>query len=453
MKALFGWLLKSGSVTSAPEPERTTITPTEAPDDYAIVILVAAIEGKDGASISSRIADGFASLPKVGIKRTEQTVMLSGEKSESDDLIVASEQGRDLLFQHGADVLVWGGVNEAESTVHIRFLSLNPAPEGRPGAIDGADVLELPVPLSADMEDLVIACAVAAGALNRTGSKTDAMTLVHDYTARVRRLVDSGLENLAPRQRLSALINIANVVATDSRGEGGTLRLQDAVTVYRKAIGLVSSDTPGVQQARLHSHLAVAFQSLAVDDRTAGSLENVVASYQATIASLQKTLHAREWGQAHVGLGLAFYRLALKSDRAKLMKESVLAFREALTVFSKEASPGKWADVMNHIGVVMTAMGEEINNNGMLEQALKIFNETLVIRRRETAPILWAQTNNNMGASAFALAKRIKDKALMEQAAMAFESAAEVYRGTGQVQRVQVIEKNIALVQRRMEAL
>ncbi len=453
IKALMDWLIKSKPAAQPAEPKQKNFVPTQTSIDAALAVLVANMDGPDGATISGRIADGLSRLSGVHVSRTDQHITIPNGTSMTDSLVAASELGRDCLFKHDADILIWGAVGETGAGLTVRFLPLNPVPDGRPGAFGLGDQLDIPVQFSAEIADVIAACAVATGGPTRNGSRTAAMKLVHESMDRIRLLAESGLGSLDAAQRLTVLIAVANVVATDSRGKGGQDSLRDAISIYGKAIAAIPTDTDGVRRALLHSHLALALQAMASGDEGTESLEQAVASYQAAIAVLHKSSHAQDWAMAHMRLGLALYRLAVKSGRSKLMKEAVLALKQALTVFTKESSPGKWAEVMNHIGVIMTGLGEDMANNKILEQALKIFGEALVVRKREMVPTLWAQTNNNMGAAAFALAKRTKNKAMMEQAAMAFEGAVDVYRQSGKSPRIHVIEKNLKLVQRRLEVM
>ena len=452
-KALMSWLTKSSSAPKAVELEHRNFAPSETAAGDALAVLVADMDGPNGVGVSARIADGLSRLSGVRVVQMNQHITTPSAESMIDGLMAVAEQGRDWLFEHDADILIWGAVDETTQGITLRFLPLNPAPEGRVGAFGLGDQLDIPVRYSAELEDLIVACTLAAGGPTRNGPKAATMVLIHEFAARVKLLADSDLSGLGPAQRMAVLGNIANVVAADSRGEGGQDRLRGAVSIYRQAIAAIPADTDSARQALLHSHLAIALQTMAVGNNSAELLEQVVASYQAAIALLQKTTHAQDWALMHMRLGLALYRLAVQSGQAKLMKDAVLALRQALTVYTKESRPGKWAEVMNHMGVTMTALGEDLANDKVLEQAMNVFNEALAIRKREVVAILWAQTTNNMGAAAFALAKRTKNKAMMEQAAMAFEGAAEVYRDAGQNKRVHVIEKNLQLVQRRLSVM
>lgn len=454
MKALLGWLTKGSPDAKENARERNGFVPSgTASTSESLAVLVADLEGPDGAALSARIADALSRLRGVRVERASQSLTLPPGMAVIEGLMAASEQGRDWLYKQNADVLVWGAIEGTGRMAEIRFLPLNTAPESRPGVIGMGDHLDLPARYPSELEDVIIACAVAVGGPVRNGPKADAMDLVHEFADRIRILVDTGLDQIEPGQRLTILSNIANVLATDSRGQGGTAALHESISVYKKAVAAIPRETDGARQALLHNHLAVAQQALAATEDNDTYLEHAIESYRAAISVLQKSRHAQDWALAHMRLGLAVYRLALKTGRAKMMKHAVDSLQQSLTVYTKDKSPGKWAEVMNHIGVVMTALGEELTNNTMLEKAVSVFNESLSVRKREMVPTLWAQTTNNLGAAAFSLAKRTANKPLMEQAALAFEGAADVYREAGQSKRVYVIEKNLARVQRRLEVM
>ncbi len=456
---LFDWLVKSRPSGAAKPLEQKKISQdlTDTGLNSILSVLVADLSGPGGSAASDRITDGFRALEDVTVHRLNQAVSFPGSTEGyggADGLMAAEEQCRDWLFQLRADVLVWGAVDNVTKGLSLRFISLNPAPEGRAGAMGTQERLDIPEQYSSELESVIIASALAVGGPMRTGPKAAAIKALHERASHVRALVKSGLESLSPIQRLSVLAGIGNIVAADGVATGASDTLSTAVEIYSKAVQTMPAETDSLQQAALHWHLAGTLLALASDSSTeTESLEQAVESCQASVNALDENRHARDWAQAQIRLGLATYRYAIRSGQAKLLKESVVALRKSLGVFSKAVSPGKWAEVMNQIGVIMTAMGEEINNDVILQQAMKVFNETLSVRKRETTATLWAQTTNNMGAAAFALGKRSRDKALMEKAALAFEGAAEVYREVGQNKRVHVIEKNLNLVQRRLEVM
>lgn len=459
---LLGWLVKSkptakaNQVKAEGEKEQKEFVPAnaEAEEDVVLSVLVADMEGLGGAGISDHVADSFSSLVNVKTQRLNQTLSMPKKATSSDGVLIVMEQGRDLLHQHKAEVLIWGKIDELGTTASLRFISLKPAPEGRPGAIGPLDQLDIPSKYPPEMEDVVIAHALAVVAPSLGKARADTKALLHDYASRIKLLIDYGPDNLTVEQNLSVLSGIANVTALDAVANKGGKGLEAAKVLYEKAISLIPDEQVGLQRANLYFHLADLLQVMSganVNDTEL--VGQVVTCCEKAIEALDEASHPLDWAQAHMRLGLALYRKALRVGKANLMKEAVLALKQSLRVFKKTTSPGKWAEVMNHSGVIMTAMGEQINNDAILQQALKVFNESLEIRKRTVAPILWAQTTNNMAAAAFALAKRQKDKSLMDKAAMAFDGAAEVYREAGQVKQAHVIEKNMNKVRRRLEIM
>ncbi len=461
--ALFGWLTKPKNASNpnvkasvVAEREQGNFAPVDADSEGgpALSILVASFGGHEGAFVTDKVTDCLSSLNDVKVLRLNQSLQPPNGMFTMEGLTAASEQGRDILFSHNADVLIWGNVDDQNSTASLRFVSINPPPEGRPGAFMVNDQLDIPSSFPLEFEDVVAACALATAGYSIDKSKKDIRSSLHDYASRIKPLIEYGPGNLSSVQRISLYTAIANVIAVDVMTNGKGKNLESAAELYRKVISLIPSDFDGPRQAVLQTHLADTLQVLsAVDDKNAELTEQAVQCFQASLAGLDEKKHPQEWAQTQVRLGLALYRHAIRANQTKLMKEAVLAMKQSLKVYDRKVHPGKWAEVMNHSGVIMTAMGEEINNDAILQQAIRVFSETLEIRRRETAPVLWAQTTNNLGAAAFALAKRQKDKSLMDKAAMAFEGAADVYREAGQVKRVSVIEKNLNRVQRRLEIM
>ncbi|MBT4889647.1 MAG: hypothetical protein HON65_08855 [Rhodospirillales bacterium] len=442
VKAVMSWLLKS----EADKPEAAqhkSFAPSGTDTDNVVSILIADLDGPEGASATSRITDILVRVEGAMVKRTGRTLSIPTKaKTPVEGLLSAAETGREWLKAEQADILIWGRVEPAGKVLSLRFLPLNGAPEGRAGAIGVGDELDLPLHYSTEVDDVIAAATLCASSSTQVGSRTTFISKLNEIALQVEPLGAIEIPGLDQVQLVAALQVIANVMFTNARGNLESQK--SALTVYLRAIRLIPKDLfDGARQALLYSQYAAALQAVGAKSNNLESYEQAVESYKSAIAVLDMAVHPHDWALSNIRLGLASYHLARRSEQPKIMNNAILALEQSLRVFTKDSHPGRWAEVKNHIGVVMTTMGESLSNNTLLERAVAAFDESLDIRKREQVVLLWAQTTNNLGAAAFALAKRTEDMALMQQAAYAFEGAMQVYLQIGQEKRAHIIGKNL----------
>lgn len=414
--------------------------------------LVADVHGPDGAAVSARVGDILSRAGDISVDRHSRSLKVSRGKDYIEALAHAAETGRGWMRSRGAHVLVWGEADGTGMRLTLRFLPARPEAEGTAGAFGLGDSLDIPTRFPGELDDVVIATALAAGAASVPAPRDEVNALLAEACERVRPLVTASPAGLEPAQTATVLNCLGNVFATTARLGGDHALFNTAVEAYRKALGILSRVDDPLNWALIQNHLAIALQTVADETGDTDRLEEAVTAYQNVVDTLSCSQHPYDWALANLRLGLVIYRLALRTGQAKRLKNSIDALEASLGVFDRDKSPGKWAEVMNHMGVVMTALGEELTGNAMLERAVGVFSQALEVRERESVPTLWAQTTNNLGAAEFALGKRKQDAALLQQAANHFQDAMEVYRGLGHARRVAVIDKNLERVKRHLAA-
>lgn len=443
-----GWLTRPDDVDGVVRHQQPGFVPGGVNKDRPdLAVLVSQIDGPNAEALQARIADAFLKCDGVSVSRVNKIIRPAHGREGIDGLMSAAEQGRELLLKEKAEVLIWGTVEGTGRTVSLRFLAASPPPDGRPGSIGLGDSLDIPARVPTEYDDLLVGVGLAAPGNIREAIRRRMTALLKDYADKAEQVVATLPSGLEGDPRASVLAAAANIIASAGRLNQDNDCFRRAIELYRTAHGSLGRDTPGTRIALLQGHLATTLMALAKSTGNDDLIGEAVAAYQEAAGALQRGRHSQDWALAHMRLGLTIYQQALVTGRAKLMRDAVEALEKSLQVFTKVSSPGKWAEIMNHIGVVMTALGEELTNDTTLERAILVFKEALEVRERDVVPTLWAQTTNNLGAAAFALGKRRSNTGLLEQAAIAFRSAMEVYRETGELRRVSIIEKNLERVQ------
>ncbi len=445
VKSVMNWLLRTDADQEG-EVRDNDFAPSGTVMHYVVRILVAKIAGPEGATATKRLKGVLTKIGDVQVMDMGKSLVVSKRKSSLEGLLLATKTGRDWLCRKEADILVWGSIDETSKQLTLRFLPLNGAPEGRPGAIGAGDEINLPLDYNAEVDDVIAAALLCASSSTKAGAKDDLVSKLNDYAMRVAPLGTIDIAGLDQVQLVTVLQAIANVMTTNARGRPhGLIK---ALEVYLRAVRLIPDDLlEGARQALLYNQYASALRALGAKSLNPEPFEKAVEAYQNAIKALSKTEHPHDWALTMIRLGLALYHLAGRLEQPKIMSESISALEQSLTVFTRETNPGRWSEIKNHIGVVMTSLGEVTSDNTMLDKAIEAFDNSLDIRKREQVVVLWAKTTNNMGAAAFALAKLTQDRTLMEQSALAFEGAIQVYRELGQENRAHIISKNLKRTQ------
>ena len=78
----------------------------------------------------------------------------------ADQLSVAAEQGRDLMYVAEADLLVWEWTVEGRN--ELRFLAMTPLSDGELGAFGLGNALILPLIISGPMESVLHGAVLSA---------------------------------------------------------------------------------------------------------------------------------------------------------------------------------------------------------------------------------------------------------------------------------------------------
>lgn len=447
-KSFVGWLTRPDDADGIVRHQQPGFVPGGVQKDRPdLAVLVSHIDGPNAEALQARIADAFLKCEGVSVSRVNKTIRPAPGREGIDGLMSAAEQGREVLLKEKAEVLIWGVVEGTGRTVSLRFLAASPPPDGRPGSIGLGDSLDIPARIPAEFDDLLVGVGLAAPGAIREAIRDRMQRLIREYAEKAEATIAALPSSLEGDPRASVIAAAANIIASAGRLNRSDALYRRAIDLYREAHESLGRDTPGTRIALMQSHLATTLMALAQSTEDNELISEAVKAYEAAAGALQRGRHSQDWALAHMRLGLTIYRQALVTGRAKLMRGAVEALEKSLLVFTKVSSPGKWAEIMNHIGVVMTALGEELTNDTTLERAILVFKEALEVRERDVVPTLWAQTTNNLGAAAFALGKRRANTGLLEQAVIAFSGAMEVYRETGELRRVSVIEKNLERVQ------
>jgi len=449
--ALFDWLtslIKGKKKASAERLTEKAFLPSGG-EATTPKILLTPIANDKGGEAAKRLSAVLTEIAGVEVFQLKKGLKVPATiQDPMARLMTAADEGRALLHDQGADVLVWGDISRETSGLTMRVLPAPGTSSDQSKASGYGETLEIPVDFAEDVNPLVAAMVIGTFGPTFKGSRARLGETLGGYLEHVAPMAESPPGGMLDAQELSVLNAIGNVYVAYSHLGGGPEQLDLAVKAYSQAEKKVSKDTQPLAWASIQDNLAAALQAQGQMKKDAKSLREAAMIYSSVGSTLSGSVNPNEWGAAQANLGRTLYILAGIEGKPEYLKRAVDAYETVLKVCDKNTNPGRWAEVTNQFGVVLLAFGEETGGEDILEKAVSRFREAMKVHKRDTAPVLWAQTANNLGAACFALAKRNSQNSFLQEASNCFEGATEVYRQQGASKQAEVIEKNLFRVKR-----
>ncbi|MCH8236761.1 MAG: tetratricopeptide repeat protein [Proteobacteria bacterium] len=451
-KSLFGFFALAGFRKKKGSAERLSekgFVPSGPDGSATPKILLTQLTNDKGGEVGNRLGEVLTGIQGVDIYRHKKAMKVpNGIENPAEKLIVTVEEGRAWLTEERADLLIWGDIDDRQTSLSLRLLPAQGS-NGEQLEISGlGQGLEFPVAFADQLNPLI--CAAAIGVFGPTfkGARKGLGETLGGYLENVGNLVQTLPAGLNEIQAASVLTAVGNAFVAHSSLGGGQEQLEKAVMAYREAEKQVPKETQLLAWARIQNSLAAVLQAQGQNKKDPALLRKAAVIYSTVTANLSATAHANDWAMANIHLGKALYILAGLEGKPEYLKRAGAAYEEALSVYSMEKSPSRWAEVTNQYGVVLLALGEETDGGAALEEAVSKFRTAIKVWQRDKAPLAWAQTANNLGAACFALAKRNSENSLLREASDYFEGATEIYRQQGITKQAKVIEKNLQRVKR-----
>ena len=412
-------------------------------------ILLTPISNDKGGGAAKRLGAMLTDIPGVEIFQLKKILKVPDTiEDPMTRLVMAADEGRNLLHEQGADALVWGDVSRNTGGLTMRVLAAPGSGSDQSKASGYGETLEIPVDFAENLNPLVAAMVIGTFGPTFKGARARLGETLSGYLEFVAPMVESPPGGLLDAQELSVLNAIGNVYVAFSHLGGGPKQLGLAVKAYQQAEKKVSKEAQPLPWSCIQDNLAAVLQAQGQLKKDPKSLRHAAMIYSSIGSTLSATANPNEWGAAQANLGRTLYILAGLEGKPEYLKRAGDAYEAVLKVCDKNVNPGRWAEVTNQYGVVLLTFGEESGGEPILEKAVSRFREAMKVHKRDKTPVLWAQTANNLGAACFALAKRNSQNSLLREASDCFEGATEVYRQEGVAKQAEVIGKNLHRVQR-----
>ncbi|WP_417805300.1 tetratricopeptide repeat protein [Thalassospira lucentensis] len=222
--------------------------------------------------------------------------------------------------------------------------------------------------------------------------------------------------------------NLGNALATLGKREGGTERLEQAVTAIQSALEEWTQESMPLQWAGLQNNLGNALSILGEREGLAKRLEQAVIAYEAALKERRQESVPLQWAMTQNNLGNALQTLGQRERGTKRLEQAVDAYQSALEERRQESVPLQWATTQNNLGNALSILGQQERGTKRLEQAVIAYQSALEEFRQDRVPLDWAMTQNNLGTTLAVLGQRESGTERLEQAVIAFQSALEEFR-------------------------
>lgn len=395
------------------------------------------------------IVTSLGERPGLSVRRSAQTFQRASSGTLHDQFDGVVQEGRKLLKNEGADLLLWGQVESDLKAVRFYFLSCveGDANLGVPGR---AENLLVPLEPEQGTLDVLYAAIFAACAPSHP---TQAMKIGEHLLNAVDPLtkLPAGLSTRKTTQpvKVSTMGMCAIVLANIAYRAKEVGWFDPALKAFQSWEGLVEKDKTPQDWAWVSNHYGWLYEELAGHEtkdsaKAVEHIEKAISHFEGVCTVFTPQRFPLEWAAVQIRIAGTCARIGRDLNDADYLKKAARYYKRSMDVYTQQAYPLNWADAMSRMAKNLMLHGQVIKGAQSLEQAGVAFQAVLKVYSREKYPALWASTQNNLGATLFALAKRDHSTVVwIEHALHCFEEARSYYEEINKTQMVHVIDKNL----------
>ena len=208
--------------------------------------------------------------------------------------------------------------------------------------------------------------------------------------------------------------------------------------------------------AEVEMNLGLVLQSLASHRKA--KITDSIFWYQRALRTFTKDSYPSEFSILHNNLATAYLSIPLTDERAKMREAlAVQSFEAALEVITIEDHPTEYAMLQNNLGNALqyASSSHAVENN---LRALEAYREALRVRDIRTSPTSYANTISNMANCLRNLPDDLQhpengNKARLLEAKDLYTEAREIFVGSHEFSKVEIIDRVIADISEELSNL
>ncbi len=408
-----------------------------------VEIQVEPLAGDEGNKHTRAIVRALAKRKGIRARMLRKPLQADPDARPEDQDKARETAARQALAETESDLLIWGEVTAAGSTLHLKFIPFATWNDAPPGSFSPGTILPLPVDITPTFADFLHATALAATIPKSEGKAAARIRDLPLALDAARAVFGDMPTDLTTRERAWVRACHANALTTVAVQRGDVGLYEHARDAYGECLQVLTEDEAPFEWAGLQKHLGAVLQAIAERTGDKTVLGEAADTYRAVLKRLNRDDQPFEWAAVQNRLGEALYRLDFESGDIEMLKHALGAFQASLQVYSRAKTPMRWAEAMDNLAQVTQVLGEQLKNSEALEKAAQACRAALEVRTKVKSPLLWAATQNNLGSALFLLGKMTGDIAHLHRSAEAFDLAGGVYRIRGMEKMVAVTDKNL----------
>ncbi len=408
-----------------------------------IKVCIATLDNDRGRKQGRHISSFLRNFRGIGVRFVADPFEINLNRELSGELIRIGNAGQKLLHKLDADLLIWGHVPSAQTSVHLHFVGRKDWNGHLPGAFSFATYISLPVNLKANFAN-VLRSVVLAAIIPKNDEQAKLRTaLMLEVMRSAASALDEIPTNFSPREQASLKLCLGNAHASLWEQIRNQEYLGQALELYQDVIAQLSGDELALDWAvaQKHSSAILALQGEEGDDTK--RYDEAVAAALLALDTLSRKNHPTDWAALQFQLGIIHYKLGFKSGDTEVLRRALRYYRNSLLVYSKKWALNRWSDVMTAFGQAVVVFGENEKRLEPLVTAVDVCQAVLEVCDRQRRPLAWAAAQNNLGTALYLLGKKARNSHRLKLAIIAFENALEVYQESRLHKHGAITEKNL----------
>jgi len=297
-----------------------------------LTIAVAHLQDDEGRKQEKLLLDELKHFDGVETLTVDHTVEWPASGPEQVKKKKAEEDARRVLWQTGADVLIWGSVVSLSGKSAMR-LYWTPARDVSGAKSTGKyqpETFALPSEFWSDLKQilgLLTQSRIAALTFDQSGHYV--ADKLAPLIAQVRALVQSQEGVWNPETLAGVQFGLADALKLDGEQSGNNESLAESIALYRKVLDEYSRVLVPLDWAKIQNDLGLALWRLGERESGTARLEEAAAAFREALQEYTRERVPLEWAGAQMNLGNALWRLGERESGTARLEEAVAAFREA----------------------------------------------------------------------------------------------------------------------------
>jgi tetratricopeptide (TPR) repeat protein len=341
-------------------------------------ILISNLVGDPEGKQTELVRDAFLNEPELDVRSTCRVVQLdSAGSSLADAERKAWAEGRALLRDRNADLLIGGKVREPDKRLNLWFLNREDDFEMHRKSYELSGNLSLPTNFKQDL-----AAQLEAVALSQIVPPTDAAggelaRVLKAPAEKLRRLLLGAGDEMVPRQDAALLYRFGEAASLIGKQTKDVEWLQQAVIAYTEVVSLWSQTRVPLGWAAAQQAIGDARYQISIITANPTEFENALEAYRNALREWVGQKIGPRISQITVSYNTALQTVLMKTRDVVVLRKIVSEYRSLLAILRRDISPDDWASTKFMLGAYLEQAGALEGDTASMQEAIDSFRAAL----------------------------------------------------------------------------